>query len=75
MVNADLVNLVEDIAQVCFAINANPLDSGHDASDDSLFTGGGWIRQLSGRIDIKCMEMREKLGVDEIKKLSITLSE
>ena len=53
VVDADLIHLVENVAQVGLAIHAHPLHGGHDATDDALLPGGGGIRQLGLGINVQ----------------------
>ena len=75
VVDADLVHLVEDVAQVGFAVHAHALDGGHDAADDALLPAGVGIRQLGLGINVEAVQVRQQLGVDEIEELAVALGE
>ena len=75
MVDADLMHLVEDVAQVRFAIDAHPLDGRHDAADDALLAAGGRVGQLGLGIDVQAVQVRQQFRVDEVEQLAVALRE
>lgn len=75
MIDADFMNLIENIAQVGFTVHAHPLHSGHDAADDPLLSRCRWIGQARARIDIQAMKMRQQFAVDKVKQLAVTSCE
>ena len=46
MVDADLVDLVEDVEQVGLGVDAHPLHRRHDLADDALLRRGAGVGQL-----------------------------
>jgi hypothetical protein len=75
MIDADFMNLVENIAQVGFTVHAYPLNGGHDAANDPLLARGGWIGQTGARIDIQAMKMGQQFAVDKVKEFAVTSCE
>src|ERR1019366_6558271 len=73
--DADLVHLVENVAEVGFTIHADALHRRHDPPDDALFTSGGGVRKLGLEINVEAAQMRQQFAVDEVKNLSVALGE
>ncbi len=71
MINADLVHLVQNIAEVRLAVHAHALDSGHDPADHPLLPRGRGVRQLGRGINIQRVQVRQQPGVDELEELPV----
>jgi hypothetical protein len=71
VVDTDLVNLVEDVAQVGFRIHPHPLHRRHDTADDALLRGGSAAGQVSARVQVQTMQMRQQVFVDEVEQLTV----
>ena len=75
VVDADLIHLVENVAEVGFAVHADPLDGGHDAADDALFRRGVRIRQVGRGINVEAVQVRQQFLVDEVEQLAVAIGE
>ena len=75
MVDADLIHLVEDVAEVGLAVHAHALHGGHDAADDALLPAGVGVGQLGLGIDVQAVQVRQQFGVDEVEELAVALGE
>ena len=75
VVDADLIHLVEDVAQVGLAIHAHPLHGGHDAADHALLPGGRRVGQVGLEDQGPGVQVRQQLGVDEVEELAVTVGE
>lgn len=73
MVDADLIHLVENVAEVRLAVHPHPLDGGHDPADHPLLPRGRGIRQLGRGINVQRMQVRQQPGVDELEELPVAL--
>jgi hypothetical protein len=72
VVDTDFVNLVEDIAQIGFAIHPHPFDSSYDPPDNTLLTRCCRIGQTGPGINVEPVQMRQQFAVDKIKQLAVT---
>ncbi len=72
MVGVDLMHLVENVAQVGFAIHPHPLDGGHDAADNALLAAGTLIGAPGQRADVEAVQMSQQVVIDKIEQSAIT---
>ena len=73
VVNADLMNQIEDVGEVGFGINANPLHSCHDAANHPLLRAGRWVGLACVRPvahDVQPVQVRQQFLVDEGEKIT-----
>ena len=71
VVDMDLVDAVEDVAEIGFAVDPDPFHGGHEAGDDALLGAGVRVRLAGARVEIQGAQMGQQGLVDEDEQSSI----
>ena len=71
VVDADLVDLVEDVAQVGLGVHPHPLHRRHDAADDALLAAWRRVGQAGARVDVQAVQVGQQFLVDEVEQLAV----